>query len=70
MVNIIYARSISVAVTGEEMFYLQCWVTKTSDETYECFPVGRSYMGEEKTGMVKEDRIIQLGRLEMELEIN
>ena len=70
LVNIINVRSISAAVTGKETYYLQCWVTKTLDETYECFPVGGSYMGEEKTGMVKVDRIIQLGRLEMELEIN
>lgn len=62
--------SISVAVTGEETFYLQCWVTKYPDGTYECFPVGGSYMGEEKTGMKKAERIIQLERLRTELEIN
>lgn len=62
--------SISVAVTGEETFYLQCWVTKYPDGTYECFPVGGSYMGEEKTGLKKAERIIQLERLRMELEIN
>lgn len=63
-------RSISVAVTGEETFYLLCWVTKDLDGTYECFPVGGSCMGEEKTGLVKIDRIVQLERLRMELEIN
>lgn len=63
-------RSISVAVTGEETFYLHCWVTKTSDEIYECFTVGGSYMGEKKTGMVKTDRIVQLERLKVQLEIN
>lgn len=63
-------RSISVAVTGEETFYLQCWVTKYEDGTYECLPVGGSYMGEKKAGMEKAERIIQLGRLVTELEIN
>ncbi len=62
-------RSISVAVTGEETFYLHFWVTKDPDGTYDCFPVGGSYMGEEKTGLIKAERIIQLDRLRMELEI-
>lgn len=62
-------RNISVAVTGSEAFYLQCWVTKYPDGTYECFPVGGSHMGEEKTGLKKVERIVQLERLRMELEI-
>lgn len=63
-------RSLSVAVTGKETFYLHCWVTKYPDGTYECFPVGGSHMGEEMTGLKKADRIIQLERLNMEFEIN
>lgn len=63
-------RNISVAVTGEETFYLQCWVTKYPDGVYECFAVGGSHMGEVKTGLEKADRIIQLERLNMEFEIN
>lgn len=62
-------RSISVAVTGDDTFYLQCWVTKYPDGTYECFPIGGSHMGEQKTGLKKVDRIVQLERLKVELEI-
>lgn len=62
-------RSISVAVTGEDTFYLQCWVTKYPDGSYECFPIGGSYMGEKKTGLKKVDRIVQLERLELKMEI-
>lgn len=62
-------RSISVAVTGEDTFYLQCWVTRYPDGTYECFPIGGSYMGEQTAGIKKVDRIVQLDRLKMELEI-
>lgn len=62
-------RNISVAVTGDETFYLQCWVTKYPDGIYECFPVGGSYMGEEKSGLKKVERIVQLERLRMELKI-
>lgn len=61
-------RSISVAVTGEDTFYLQCWVTKYPDGSYECFPIGGSYMGEKKTGLKKVDRIVQLERLKLEME--
>lgn len=62
-------RNISVAVTGDETFYLQCWVTKYPDGTYECFPMDGSHMGEEKAGLKKVERIVQIERLRMELEI-
>lgn len=38
-------RNIYVAVTGDETFYLQCWVTKYPNGTYECFPRGREQYG-------------------------
>lgn len=62
-------RSISVAVTGEETFYLQFWITYDPDGNYDCFPVGGSHMGEQTIGLKKIDRIVQLDRLKMELEI-
>ena len=62
-------RSISVAVTGKDTFYLQCWVTRYPDGTYDCFPIGGSYMGEQTTGLEKVERIVQLERLKVELEV-
>lgn len=60
-------RSISVAVTGEETYYLQCWVTKYQDDLYGCFPVGGSYAGEQSSGVEKAKRIVQLERLKVQL---
>lgn len=42
---------------------------KKKDGTYECFPIGGTHMGEQKTGLKKVDRIVQLERLKVELEI-
>lgn len=62
-----YTRNISVAVVGEENYFMQYWVTEWDEDTYECWPVGDGYMEPCMDEICAEriNRIVSLERLKV-----
>lgn len=62
-----YTRNITVAVVGENNYFMQYWVTEWDENTYECWPVGDGYMEPCMDEICAEriNRIVSLERLKV-----